>query len=160
MSSEFHKVIERRVGARLAATQALYQHALNDQPIDRVIGEFVTQRLGTEIDEVRYRDADPDFFADLARGAIGRRDEIDALLLGALDKRPPDRLETLLLAILRLGVYELLAHPEVPAQVVISEWVDIAHGFFGGTEPGLVNAVLDKIARECRATEFTAASAG
>ena len=57
-------------------------------------------------------------------------------------------------AALRAGAYELRARKDVPARVVIKEYVDVAGAFFGPTESGMVNAVLDKIAREERAEEL------
>ena len=54
----------------------------------------------------------------------------------------------MLRAILRAGAYELLFRKEVAARAAISEYVDLTRGFYGGDEPGLVNAVLDAIARE------------
>ena len=48
------------------------------------------------------------------------------------------------------AAYELLARPDVPARVIISEYLDIAHAFFAGKEPGLVNGVLDRLARSIR----------
>jgi transcription antitermination protein NusB len=41
-----------------------------------------------------------------------------------------------------------------PAKVVINEYLDIARGFFTGPEPGLANAVLDRLARSLRSAEF------
>ena len=43
---------------------------------------------------------------------------------------------------------------DVPARAAISEYVDVAHSFYAGDEPGMVNAVLDKVAREVRGSEF------
>ena len=63
---------------------------------------------------------------------------------------PLERLESVLRAILRAGAYELLARPDVPAPVVISEYLEIGHAFFAGKEPGLVNGVLDRLARTLR----------
>ena len=57
-------------------------------------------------------------------------------------------------AILRAGVYELVARREVPAKVVIDEYLDITHAFFEGEEPGFVNGLLDRVAHRKRATEF------
>ncbi|MCR6632191.1 MAG: hypothetical protein NVV74_20260 [Magnetospirillum sp.] len=48
----------------------------------------------------------------------------------------------------------LKARPQTPARVVITEFVDVAHAFYAGPEPKMVNAVLDKIARVLRADEF------
>ncbi len=47
------------------------------------------------------------------------------------------------------------AGPDVPARVVITEYVDVAHAFYDGEEPGMVNAVLDAIGRETRADELS-----
>jgi N utilization substance protein B len=43
---------------------------------------------------------------------------------------------------------------DVPGRVVVSEYVDVAHAFVDGDETGMVNAVLDQIARQFRADEF------
>ncbi|MFX5813231.1 transcription antitermination factor NusB, partial [Acinetobacter baumannii] len=80
---------------------ALYQYDLNEQSIDRIIGEFVTQHLGKEIDGVEYKDADAEFFADLARQTVKQRDAIDEQLAAAISVRDADRVETLLRAIMR-----------------------------------------------------------
>jgi N utilization substance protein B len=56
-------------------------------------------------------------------------------------------------AILRAGAWELGARPQTPTRVCISEWVDVAHAFYSGPEPGLVNAVLDRLAQLLRAEE-------
>jgi N utilization substance protein B len=61
-----------------------------------------------------------------------------------------ERLEIILRSILRAGAYEILARPEVPVRVAISEYLDIAHAFFAGKEPGLINGVLDRLARTAR----------
>ena len=64
------------------------------------------------------------------------------------------RLETILRAILRAGAYELLGRCDVPPRVVISEYLDVAHAFFAGKEPGMVNGVLDRLARVLRRSDF------
>jgi N utilization substance protein B len=43
---------------------------------------------------------------------------------------------------------------DVPARAIINEYVEIAHDFFGGEEPAVVNGVLDRVAREKRQDEF------
>ena len=48
--------------------------------------------------------------------------------------------------------------PETPAKVIINEYMSVAHGFFSGEEPRMANAVLDRIARILRPSEFAAAS--
>ena len=140
----------RRSLARLAAVQALYQIDLSGAKPEAVIAEFVTHRLGREIDGERYGKADPELFAELVRGTVERQEDLDRAIAAALTPDwPLERLETVLRAILRAGACELV-RGTVPGRVVISEYIDIAHAFFSGKEPGLVNGVLDKIAHALR----------
>jgi N utilization substance protein B len=82
---------------------------------------------------------------------------IDRGLDDALAKGwPLRRVEALMRAILRAAYYELKSRPDVPARVVIAEYVDVAGAFFGREESGMINAVLDALARERRPAEFPA----
>jgi len=140
-----------RSTARLAAVQALYQVASTDVTAGQVLTEFRLWRFGKEVDGELYRPADEDLFADIVSGASERLEEIDAQIEGALQGgRTLARLERLVLAVLRAGVYELIARPDVPTAVVINEYLDIAHAFFSENEPAFVNGVLDRIARTVR----------
>ena len=64
-----------------------------------------------------------------------------------------NRLDSILRATLRAGAFELLERRDIPARVIISEYVDVAKEFFNGEEPKVVNGVLDKLAREQRPGE-------
>jgi N utilization substance protein B len=141
----------RRTAARLAAVQALYQIDLTGSTPSSVVFEFKRHRLnGTGEDEI-YGAADEKLFVDLVEGPCARRDELDGHISTALTADwPLERLEIILRAILRVGTYELMARPDVPARVAISEYLDIAHSFYAGKEPGLVNGVLDRLARTLR----------
>ncbi len=151
----------RRSAARLAAVQALYQIALTDGDPESVLGEFVRHRFGADLDGDRYVEPEPGLFGIIVRGVTGRAGDIDGLVTGALDASwSLDRLEPLLRAILRAGAWELLANPEVPAQIVIAEYIDMTHAFFSGREPGMVNAVLDRVAHTVRPSELAAGGTG
>ncbi|MGH7125275.1 MAG: transcription antitermination factor NusB [Stellaceae bacterium] len=141
--------------ARLAAVQALYQMEITAVTAGAVVSEFLTHRLGREIDGDQYADADREFFADLVKGCSERCEDVDRIVASALPTDwPLARLESVLRAILRAGTYELLARSDVPARVAINEYVEIAHAFFSGKEPGMVNGVLDRIARTLREAEL------
>lgn len=146
----------RRSVARLLAVQALYQMEVSATTptaaaIDALIGEFVKHRLGQEIEGENYGEVDRALFADIVGGAASRLREIDEMIAGALSEDwPIDRLEAILRAILRAGAYELLGRPDIPPRVVISEYLDVAHAFFAGKEPAMVNGVLDRLARVLR----------
>jgi N utilization substance protein B len=141
----------RRSVARLAAVQALYQIDLGGAAPEVVVGEFLKHRLGREIDGDNYGEADTALFADIVKGVVERREDLDRAISAALTPDwPLERLETVLRAVLRAGAYELMARADVPPRVAISEYLDIAHAFFAGKEPGLVNGVLDKLAHALR----------
>jgi N utilization substance protein B len=62
--------------------------------------------------------------------------------------------DSILRAILRAGAFEFVALRDIPAKVVIDEYVGVARDFFSGDEPGFVNAALDRMAHRKRAPEF------
>lgn len=142
---------QARAAARLAAVQALYQHEMEGTPVAALLDEFHRHRLGAEIDDDQYADAEVSFFNDIVKGVLARRDEIDALAEEKLaDGWKLSRLDRTMLQILRAGTYELLARADVPTATVISEYVDIAHAFFEPREAKFVNGVLDAIAKSAR----------
>jgi len=153
----------KHTAARLAAVQALYQMEIVGAPADAVVDEFLAHRLnvGAPREESDFGEADRTLFAELARGAASQRDAVDRTIAGALSPDwPLPRLEAVLRAILRVGTYELAHRRDVPPEIAINEYVDIAHAFFAGREPGLVNGVLDKIARDLRPEEMGRAHGG
>ncbi len=151
----------RRSAARLNAVQALYQIDHSTDEPEVVIDQFIAHRLGREIDGDRYRRPDAKLFANLVRGVSARRAEVDNVIAGALsNQRPIERLEVILRALMRAAVFELLATVDVPARVIINEYVDVAHAFFAGAEPGFVNGVLDRAARDLRPGELGESGGG
>ena len=142
---------QARSAARLAAVQALYQLEMERTEIAPLLHEFHQHRLGEQIDDDHYAEAEQDFFDDLVKGAATRRDEIDALIKARLASGwSLARLDRTMLQILRAGTYELLARPDVPRATAISEYVDVAHAFFDAREAKFVNGLLDAIARDVR----------
>ena len=134
--------------------QAIYQMEQTSLEAEAVIDEFREHRFAeTGLDTF----PDTEFFADLVRGVPNRQKEIDRAIARylAADWKFA-RIDSILRAILRAGSYELIARADVPAKVVIDEYLDITHAFFQGDEAGFVNAALDKLAREKRQAEFGA----
>ena len=142
------KPANKRGAARLAAVQALYQMDVGGTALLEVVAEYEAHRLGGEIDGETYRDADAAWFRDVVSGVVRGQTAIDPLIHASL---PPDwplsRIDTTLRAILRAGTHELSSRKDVPVAVIVTEYVDVAKAFYDGEEPGLVNAVLDRIAR-------------
>jgi len=140
-----------RAAARLAAVQALYQREMEATPLARLLDEFHQHRLGREIEDAQYAEAEVDFFDDVVRGVEARQDEIDVLLTDRLAQGwTLARLDKTMLQILRAGTYELLARADVPTATAISEYVDVAHAFFDEREAKFVNGLLDAVAKAVR----------
>ena len=141
-----------RAAARLAATQALYQHEMKAVAVAPLLHEFHQHRLGATIEDAEYAEAEVDFFDDIVKGAVARQAEIDTAIAGKLAAGwALERLDRSMRAILRAGTYELLARPDVPTATVITEYVDVANAFFDKREAGFVNGLLDNIAKDVRA---------
>ncbi len=140
-----------RSASRLAAVQALYQRHMEKTPTARLLNEFHQHRLGAEIEDEQYEEAEVDFFDDIVSGVIARDEEINAALTAKLAEGwTLARLDKTMLQILRCGTYELMARQDVPKATAISEYVDVAHAFFDEREAKFVNGILDAVAKEVR----------
>jgi N utilization substance protein B len=133
--------------ARELAMQGIYQWRItsgDDAQIEKQI--HAEKNLG------RY---DKELFSSLLRGALSRHADLEALIAPHLD-RPMDELSPVEFAVLLLGAFELSQHPEVPYKVIINEAVELAKTFGGTDGHKFVNGVLDKLAPQLRALEFSA----
>ena len=125
--------------ARLAAVQALYQMEVSSIGVEHVIREFCEHRFDRDVDGETLAAADEGFFA------------IDTAIVKRLAEGwRLERLDATVRAILRAGAFELKSRPDVPTEVAINEYVEVAKSFFEGTEPGFVHGALDGVARDVR----------
>ena len=150
-----------RSAARLAVVQALYQMDMSGIDLNEVVSEFEAHRLGQEIEGDQYNQAEAVFFRDLVEGVVREQRSLDPLIDEQLAEGwRLNRVDSILRAILRAGAYELVLRDDVPARVVISEYLDIAHAFFGDEEPRVVNGILDRLAHKARSKELAPPEAG
>jgi len=147
---------EQRSAARLAAVQALYQMDVAGTTLEAVIAEFLNVRMQADpATEGAASGADGTFFGEIMKGVVRCQRDIDPMVDQQLAAGwRLVRVDSILRAILRAGTFELIERPDVPVRVVINEYVEVAHAFFEGDEPRVVNGVLDKIARKVRAAEL------
>lgn len=146
---------EQRSAARLAAVQALYQMDVAEKGLKETCAEFESFWIGKVIEGEEYKAAEIAFFRDILTGVLADQGPIDRLINKTLvEGWPLARIDTVLRAILRAGTYELKKRADIPARVSIKEYVDVAGAFFGHEESGMINAVLDGLARHFRAGEF------
>jgi transcription antitermination protein NusB len=123
--------------ARLAAVQALYQMEVAGIGAEAVVREFHDHRFDRDIEGATLAGADETFFADLVAGVAATQGDIE-------------RIDATVRATLRCGAFELMRLTDIPSEIVIDEYVEIAKSFFEGAEPGFINAALDAIARDER----------
>ncbi|OGT90829.1 MAG: N utilization substance protein B [Gammaproteobacteria bacterium RIFOXYA12_FULL_61_12] len=135
---------QRRHKARTLAMQAIYQWQLTGDNLGDICNQFLERE-----DSKTFNSG---FFRELMHGVPMNLKEVDAALGPALD-RSVESLDPVERAIVRLGTYELMRHPEVPYRVVINEWVEVDKDY--GSEQGhkFVNGVLDKLSRQMRTLE-------
>jgi len=149
-----------RTASRVAAVQALFQSEQGPENPESVIDQFVRHRLGEipgsdGFEDGRVPDAEVPLFARIVRAAVRQQDTVDAMLPEALPADwPLTRLDPVLRALLRAAGAELGMADGPPSRVVINEYLDVARGFFTGPEPGMANAVLDRLARLLRPGDF------
>ena len=130
--------------ARRALVQAIYQWQLGGQPADAIRTQFA--------DNGALDRADAEFFDACLRGVLDGAPELDAAFAAYLD-RSVAALDQVERAILRAGAYELRSRVDVPYKVAIDEYVRLAKTFGAEDSYKYVNGILDRVARDLRATE-------
>lgn len=140
-----------RTVARLAAVQALYQMEISGVGVEAVVREFSDHRFETDLEGEPLAEGDKAYFGDLVRGAVTDQVEVDRAIVKRLATGwRLERLDATLRAVLRAGAWELKARAEVPVEVLVDEYVEIAKAFFDEAEAKFVNAALDGVARDVR----------
>lgn len=152
-----------RTASRVAAVQALFQSEQSGDTVETIVDQFIRHRLGElpgtgGYEEGRVPDADAKLFGRIVRAAVQQQDTLDAMVAELLPEEWPfTRLDPVLRALLRAAGAELGMQDGPPPRVVINEYLDVAHGFFTGDEPRMVNGLLDRMARSLRADDFAPA---
>ncbi len=141
----------RRAGARLAAVQALYQMEQTGQSARSVIADFMEDRLGLNDEGEPVEEADPDLFKSIVDGVVEKQEAVDAAIMKRLAEGwKIERLDATSRAILRGAVFELITDIGLPSQIILDEYVSLAHAFFEGAEPKFINGLLDAVSRDVR----------
>ena len=87
----------------------------------------------------------PEYAVELVEGVVANRVRIDELLSTYAEDWTLDRMPPVDLAILRLGVFELLWRDDVPDAVVVSEAVELASSLSTDESPAFVNGLLARL---------------
>lgn len=152
-----HKANASKRLARLVAVQALYQASFEQEPLPAIITRLMeetsaslndTDATGEKIKGI----PDRELLTKIVDGVTQNTENLTEMLKGALDSKfSSERMEVLLRQILLAGAFELHHHPDIDANIIISDYIDVTRAFYAAKEPGLVNAVLDKLGKILRA---------
>jgi N utilization substance protein B len=139
----------RNAAARLYAVQAVYQCLLNNQKADIVVREFIAYRFGEIVDA-----GDPDMiipepilFSRIVKGVESRSADLDMMIEDRLQGKNP---ESLLMSVLYCAFYELMAHDDIDAPLIISDYLNVTMAFFDTAEAKLINGMLDEFKKIVR----------
>ena len=152
----------RAGAARLAAVQAVYQQGKMGQNAAVVIAEYRDFRLGQPVEGEEMVAPDEALFSRIVQGVEARRGDLQAVIQGCLTRKPVENsvevdvdksLDPLLEALLLCGGFELMAHHDIDAPIVISDYLHVTHAYYDQGESRLVNAVLDKMSKVLRDNE-------
>lgn len=130
--------------ARERVVQALYQYLVSGGEVLQIEQQFLSQKEGK---------ISKSFFSNLLINILKHRTELDALIAPFIS-RDIDKLGSVERAVLYLGTYELKYSMEVPYKVVINETLDLAKLYGAQGAYRLINAAMDKLARQLRIVEL------
>ncbi len=138
---------ERHRIARLMAVQATYEANHNNLPFQRVTKSFLEFRFKNHDHPVI---PDRDLFLHLMKILEARNDQVNEILEQiVVGTWTLDALDSVLKSILMVGVAELLEpYKNAPKPLLISEYVEVAKGFFDNKEAGYVNKALDSVLKK------------
>ena len=153
--------IRQKSSARLAAVQAVYMACFSNLPVDEVIEDFITGKVGRyAIDEdvfshteelVELSPLDGVYFEKIVRGVFSKKEALEKSLAQYINEKYDfEKMDGTMRALLLCAAFELTNTLDVDVKVLIQEYVDLAYAFFSKNEPKMVNALLDQIAHSVR----------
>lgn len=144
------KITPKQKGsARLYAVQAVYEMIMNDQPVGLVMDDIIGNRAPLDPEFQGLAHPAPDLFRSIVMGVHRQINELldvisktvkEGVQIEQMRERDP-----LLLSILLCGAYELMAHLDIDAPIIMNDYLNVAHAYYPGAESRIVNGVLDTL---------------
>ena len=159
MAKFISEKIKMKSEARLAAVQATYMIEYGQLPVDEVIKDFVNGEVGRYVIEedaqtqreemVEVNELDKPYFSEIVKNVQQNKEALEKTICSYLAEGYSfERMDGTMRALLLCATYELTHNHDVDAAVLVKEYVDLAYAFFAKKEPKIVNALLDKIAKD------------
>ncbi len=141
----------KKSAARLAAVQILYHIDIGKITSEEALKNFQENYLGKNIEEEAAVKPDIALMSKIVLGVQEKVADLDGMIRATLsDEWKLERMEKVILAILRAGAYELLACPETDTSIIISEYLDVTYAFYEDKEIKFVNAALNRLGQTLR----------
>jgi len=146
--------------ARLMAVQAVYAHSQSGEDWNKLISRFLLEEVGGSVisddgkaeEYISLESADKELFSALVQYVRDNESNIEETIQATLsDNLKKTMLDSVLSALLKVGIAEFYIHPNLDTPIILNEYVDIARSFYEGSEVKIANAVLDKVAKVLRA---------
>ena len=128
----------RRSRGREVALQVLYQVEQNPGVPPEEVHRFIQRRLLGDRKLCEFTEG-------LIAGVKEHQAQIDGLISQVAENWRLDRMAAIDRNILRLGAYEMLFSPEVPARVAINEALELAKRYSTAQSSRFVNGILDRV---------------
>lgn len=135
--------------ARESAIEALYawHNGGNDTAMIPAI-------LADRFQQEERQAQDVDYLREMVMGVTENCDTLDALIGEAVRGRSLRSVAHVELNVLRMAVWELKFHLEIPYKVVINEALELTRAYADEPSRGFINGVLDKVSQKLRAEEM------
>lgn len=142
--------VAKKSATRLTAVQIVYEHLMRESVLKDILSDYKQNRLKFPLDEGETL-IQPDmmFLVKIVQGVEEHKESLSQMILSKI-KKDNKRLDSLLSAILFCGTYEIFALGDIDTGIIISDYMHVTEAFFEGSEPKLINAILDKIAKDIR----------
>jgi len=137
--------------ARLLAVQTLYGVMHTGEEIREAAADAMSREDRLEIDGERLVPPDRFLVQKILIGVDAHKSDLNDMVKASLNTQKEGDTELLLHSILLCGAYEILAHHDINTGIIINDYLDVAHGFYGDPQVKLINAVLDKLSKNLRA---------
>ncbi len=137
----------RSTSARLFSVQAVYQALQTEKSPISLVNEYLQHNVGMDLEDGEMVTPDESLFKSILSGVSNRSEELSDILKARL---ATPEIDSLLKAILLCGIYEILAHTDIDAPIIIADYLNVTHGFYAGSEAKLVNGILDAVAKNSR----------